>query len=60
MEPELGMKRCCHLVDISLIYNFRIRAYWHLQSKRPVGQLMTAAIGKGPVTGIAEMNSKHN
>ena len=50
-----GMKRCCHFVDISCNYNLPTGAAWHLQFKRPVGQWMTAALRKGPATGIAEM-----
>ena len=46
VEPELGVKKCCRLVDISCNYNLRISADWQLQFKRPVGQLMTAASGK--------------
>ena len=60
METELGMKKCCHLVDISWNYNLPTSAYWHLQFKRPVGQLKTVALRKGPEAGIAEMNTKHN
>ena len=57
VEPELGMKRSCHLVEISCNSNLPTRADWHLQFKR---QLMTAALRKGPGEGTAEMNSKHN
>ena len=59
METELGMKKCCHLVDISWNYNLPTRAYWHLQFKRPVGQLMTAALRK-VLWQVLEINSKHN
>ena len=59
-QPELGMKKCCHLVDISCNDNLPTSTDWHLQFKRPVGLLMTAALRKGPGAGIAEMNSKHN
>ena len=30
--PELGMKKCCRLVDISCNYNLYTRAYWYLHS----------------------------
>ena len=54
------MKKSCRLVDISYNYNLIIGAYWHLQFTRPAGLLMTAALRKRPVLGIAEINSKHN
>ena len=55
----MGMKKCCHLVDISWNYNLPTRAYWHLQFKRPVGQLMTAALRK-VLWQVLKINSKHN
>ena len=42
----MGMEKCCHLVVIYKNYNLPTSAYWHLQFKRPVGQIMTAAIRK--------------
>ena len=60
VEPELGMKKCCHLVEISCNYKLPTSAYWHLQFTMPVGFLMAAALRKGPATGIAEINSKYH
>ena len=60
MEPELGMKKCCHLVDIPYNYNSIFCDYWHLQFTRSVGLLMTAVLRKGPGTVIEEIDSKHN
>ena len=37
VEPELGMKKCCHLVEISWNSNLSSSADWHLQFKRPCG-----------------------
>ena len=31
--PELGRKKCCHLVNISCNYNLYTCAYWHLHSQ---------------------------
>ena len=59
VEPELGMKKCCHLVDICN-YKLPTSAYPHLQLTRPVVFLTAAALRKGPATGIAEINSKHH
>ena len=47
VEPELGMKKCCHLVEISWNSNLSSSADWHLQFKRPVGPLI-AALRTGP------------
>lgn len=44
LELELGIKKCCHLVDIYCNYNLTTGAHWHLQFTRPVGLLRTAAI----------------
>ena len=60
VEPELGMKKCCRLVDISCNNNLPTSTDWHLQFKRTVGLQMTVALRKGPGAGVAEMNSKHN
>ena len=58
MEPELGMKKCCHLVDIS--WNYTGQPALTGTSNSQGGQLMTAALRKGHVVGIAEINSKQN
>ena len=42
--PELGKKKCCHLVEISCNYKLPTSAYWHLQFTRPMGFLMAAAL----------------
>ena len=60
VEPELDVKKCCRLVDISCNNNLPASTDWHLQFKRPVRLLMTVTLRKGPGAGIAEMNSKHN
>ena len=60
MEPELGMKKYCRLVDIFYNYNLTAGAYWHLQFTRHKGLLMIAAISKRPTVGITDINSKHN
>ena len=60
MEPELGMKKYCRLVDIFYNYNLATGAYWHLQFTRSKGLLMIAAVRKGPTVDIADINSKHN
>ena len=58
-EPVLGMKKYCHLMDISCNYNLISRAHCHLQV-RPGELLMTAALGKVPGVGTTEINSKNN
>ena len=60
MEPELGMKKYCRLVDIFYNYNLTADNYWHLQFKRRNGLVMIAAVRKRPTVGIADINSKHN
>ena len=56
-ESELGVGKCCPLVDIFYNYNLNAGAYWHLQFTRRKGLLMIAAIRKRPTVGIADINS---
>ena len=52
-QPELGMKKCCHLVDISCNDNLPTSADWHLQLGRPMGLLKV-------LRQVLEINSKYN
>ena len=58
--PELGIKKCCRLVEIFCNYNLATSTYWHLQFTRPVGLLRPAPLRECPLEGFAEINSKHN
>ena len=40
VEPELGMKKCCCLVDISCNYNLTCGAHWHLRFTKLVKHLL--------------------
>ena len=40
VEPELGMKKCCHLVDISCNYNLTCGPHWHLRLMKLVKHLL--------------------
>ena len=44
---------CGHFLQLQL-------DHWHLQFTRRKGLLMIAAARKGPMVGIADINSKHN
>ena len=46
---------CGHFLELHLPAS----ADWHLRFKRPVRQVMTAALRKGPASGIAEVSTKH-
>ena len=58
-ESELGVGKCCPLVDIFYNYNFR-RCLLASPIHKVQGAVNDSCVRKGPTVDIADINSKHN